>query len=286
MLSRDLTARLNKQIDFLAECRPLAVAMGNAIKHLKMHVQHLDPGLPEERAKAILTDTIDNFIMEKIVYADKALVSHAVTKINDGDVVMTYAYSHVVLETLLTAHRQGRKFEVIIIDARPQREGRKLMAKLLEVGVNCSYEHINALSFIIKQVSKVFLGAAAVLSNGVVLSRVGSAAVGMMANNFNVPVLVCCETYKFNERVQLDSITSNELGDPNALTAQQPSHASANCSLLGWEDQSNLILLNLTYDAMPAEFVTMVITEVGMVPPSSVPAILREYMKDSKLEHA
>lgn len=63
MLSRDLTARLNKQIDFLAECRPLAVAMGNAIKHLKMHVQHLDPGLPEERAKAILTDTIDNFIM-------------------------------------------------------------------------------------------------------------------------------------------------------------------------------------------------------------------------------
>lgn len=52
------------------------------------------------------------------MYADKALVSHAVTKINDGDVVMTYAYSHVVLETLLTAHRQGRKFEVIIIDAR------------------------------------------------------------------------------------------------------------------------------------------------------------------------
>lgn len=58
------------------------------------------------------------------------------------------------------------------------------------------------------------------------------------------------------------------------------------CLQLGWEDQSNLILLNLTYDAMPAEFVTMVITEVGMVPPSSVPAILREYMKDSKLEHA
>lgn len=63
MLSRDLTARLNKQIDFLAECRPLAVAMGNAIKHLKMHVQHLDPSLPEAEAKSILLDTIDNFIM-------------------------------------------------------------------------------------------------------------------------------------------------------------------------------------------------------------------------------
>ena len=28
---------------------------------------------------------------------------------------------------------------------------------------------------------------------------------------------VCCETHKFHERVQLDSITSNELGDPDAL---------------------------------------------------------------------
>uniref|UniRef100_A0A7S1STN3 Translation initiation factor eIF2B subunit delta n=1 Tax=Tetraselmis chuii TaxID=63592 RepID=A0A7S1STN3_9CHLO len=284
MISRDLLARLNKQIDFLAECRPLAVAMGNAIKHLKLRVQQLDPTLPEERAKAILTDTIDNFVMEKVMYADQALVSHAVTKIADGDVVLTYAYSHVVLETLLAAHAAGVAFQVIVIDARPHCEGRGLMAKLLAAGVHCSYEHINALSFIVKQVTKVFLGAAGVLSNGVVLSRVGTAAVGMTAAAFNIPVMVCCETYKFNERVQLDSITSNELGDPNALTSQQPSHATDECALMGWENQSNLILLNLTYDAMPADFVTMIITEIGMVPPSSVPAILREYMKDSKGE--
>jgi hypothetical protein len=31
------------------------------------------------------------------------------------------------------------------------------------------------------------------------------------------PVLVCCEAFKFHERVQLDSITHNELGDPDAL---------------------------------------------------------------------
>ena len=31
--------------------------------------------------------------------------------------------------------------------------------------------------------------------------------------------MVACETYKFAERVQLDSITSNELGDPDALAS-------------------------------------------------------------------
>jgi len=29
--------------------------------------------------------------------------------------------------------------------------------------------------------------------------------------------MVCCESFKFHERVQLDSITHNELGDPDAL---------------------------------------------------------------------
>ena len=61
------------------------------------------------------------------------------------------------------------------------------------------------------QVSKVFLGAHALLANGYVKSRVGSSMVAMMAQAFNVPVLVCCETYKFCDRVQTDSFVSNEL---------------------------------------------------------------------------
>lgn len=65
----------------------------------------------------------------------------------------------------------------------------------------------------------MFLGAAAVLSNGTVLSRAGTAAVAMMAHAHSKPVMICCETHKFNERVQLDSITHNELGDPEALAA-------------------------------------------------------------------
>lgn len=51
--------------------------------------------------------------------------------------------------------------------------------------------------------TKVILGAAAVLSNGTVMSRAGSAAVAMMAAAAGKPVLVCCETLKFHERVQV-----------------------------------------------------------------------------------
>ena len=39
----------------------------------------------------------------------------------------------------------------------------------------------------------------------------------MMACETAKPVIICCGTYKFHERVQLDSITRNELGDPGCV---------------------------------------------------------------------
>lgn len=65
------------------------------------------------------------------------------------------------------------------------------------------------------KVSKVLLGAHALLANGYVMSRTGTAQVALIANAYKKPVLVCCETYKFCERVQTDSFVYNEIGINN-----------------------------------------------------------------------
>lgn len=62
------------------------------------------------------------------------------------------------------------------------------------------------------QVNKVIFGAHAILTNGAVMSRAGSNVVAGIARSFNVPVLVACETHKFNDRAAVDSIVYNELG--------------------------------------------------------------------------
>ena len=49
--------------------------------------------------------------------------------------------------------------------------------------------------------TKVFLGAAAMHSNGTVMARIGSASVAMAADARGVPVIICCETYKFVAKV-------------------------------------------------------------------------------------
>jgi translation initiation factor eIF-2B subunit delta len=80
---------------------------------------------------------------------------------------------------------------------------------------------------------QVFLGASAVMSNGTVMGRAGSAAVAMVASSHRKPVIVCCESFKFHERVQLDAITHNELGDPDVLAAI-PGQPDTQRPLVGW----------------------------------------------------
>jgi translation initiation factor 2B subunit (eIF-2B alpha/beta/delta family) len=47
-------------------------------------------------------------------------------------------------------------------------------------------------------------------------------------------------------------------------------------SLLGWRDMPALKLLNMYYDVTPSKFITMVISEVGLIPSTSAPTVLRD----------
>jgi len=61
--------------------------------------------------------------------------------------------------------------------------------------------------------SLVLLGTAAVLANGALYARAGTAAVAMLAAERQVPVVVACQTYKFSERIMLDALSGNEAGE-------------------------------------------------------------------------
>lgn len=276
-LSRDLTAKINSSVSFLIECRPLSISMGNAIRFLKALIQKSTLAQTDSEAKASLCSDIDRYINEKIILADKVIIRHAVTKICDGDVLLTYGSSSLIEAILLHAYELRRQFRVVIVDSRPNLEGQSMLRRLIEKGLSCTYTHINGVSYIMHEVTRVFLGAASVLSNGTIYSAVGTACIAMVAHAYHVPVVVCCESYKFHERVQLDAICSNELGDPDVI-AKVPGRM--NNSLDNWASKENLQLLNLVYDVTPADYVSMIVTEYGMIPPTSVPVIVREYCRE------
>jgi translation initiation factor eIF-2B subunit delta len=84
------------------------------------------------------------------------------------------------------------------------REGKQLLETLQVADIPCGYIQLNALTFVMKQVAKVFLGTSAWMSNGASYDgRVGTACVALLAQDNHIPVLACCETYKISNKVRL-----------------------------------------------------------------------------------
>ncbi|XP_013874934.1 translation initiation factor eIF2B subunit delta isoform X3 [Austrofundulus limnaeus] len=270
-LSRDLVNKLKPYISFLNQCRPLSASMGNAIKFVKKEISNIPTQCKEEEAKSKILNCIEWYINDKIILAAKAIAASAIEKISDEDVILVYGCSSLVNHILFEAFEKRRKFRVIVVDSRPRLEGREALRRLVQRGISCTYVLISAVSYILPEVSKVFLGAHALLANGYVMSRVGTSQIALVAKAFNVPVLVCCETYKFCERVQTDSFVSNELDDPDDLIVTR----KGKTHLENWQEVPSLGLLNLVYDVTPPDFVDLVITELGMIPCTSVPVVLR-----------
>ena len=264
--TREFTVAVKNMVSFLVRCRPLSPAVGNVVKSIKAELGHLatQSSLSNEEARAELRQFVATFAQDKISVAQQVLAGIAADKINDGDIILTYARSSTVERTLKQAATNGKKFSVVVADSSPLYEGKALLAELVGAGIPCEYMLFNSLETGMNLANKVMLGAAAVMSNGAVLSRAGTAACAMSASLAHVPVIVCSETYKFHERVLLDSIMNNELADPRLLSATGNS-------------------LNIVYDLTTSDFINVVITEVGALPPTSVPVVLREFRSQNEL---
>ncbi|KND01679.1 translation initiation factor eIF2B subunit delta [Spizellomyces punctatus DAOM BR117] len=291
-LPRHLPSVISKQVDFLSNTRVLAASMKTAIRELKKEISISSPDTPDEDAKTYLIGKIDEFIVERIITAGRAIAEEALEQkksIKDGDVILTFGRSSVVLQLLLAAHARGINFKVIVADGRPKLEGKEILKSLVHAGISCAYVFCTAVPLLMKEVTKVIIGASAVLANGAVLSRVGTSVVCNAAKELQVPVIVLCESYKFSEEVRLDSFTWNEIGNPDELvdvSNRAPSEHAFNASTGGfqsdeagvigcWRSVDKLKLLNLHYDVTPAHFVTALICEHGTVPSTCALTIAR-----------
>jgi translation initiation factor eIF-2B subunit delta len=104
----------------------------------------------------------------------------------------------------------------------------------------------------------------------------------MMASSNNIPVLVCAETHKMSYRgggVQLESITHNEVLNVEPTTRKDMATGGTTSSSGGKDDRDATTLvprLDVMYDLTPATYVSGIVTELGIVPPSSIAVLLRE----------
>lgn len=82
-----------------------------------------------------------------------------------------------------------------------------------------------------------------------------------VCNSYKIPFHVFCESFKFSENCQIDSLSMNELTE-DAFAAS-----------------GNYKQLSLMYDVTQSHHINMVVTEIGLIPPTSVKAVIREFLK-------
>lgn len=276
--SLDLDTRMKPAIQYVVDSRPLSVGQSNIIRFLKLKMSELAGDrtiTTTEDARKFLIRQLKIFKDVHILAADKAIIEKVSLKIQEaGDVILTFGRSYVVSKALQHAAAMGKKFKVIVLDSNPRFEGKRTLQELADQGIELEYSYINGISYFMKGVTKVLIGASAMMGNGQLFSRAGTSIVCMMAHNYRVPVLVACETYKFTDKVQLDAITRNEVDDPDLLNTP---NLEGHNALKDWKNKPTLKMLNLVYDLTPSEFIDMIITEHGPVPSTSVPALIREF---------
>jgi translation initiation factor eIF-2B subunit delta len=127
-----------------------------------------------------LYEEIDNFSEERVVLAgqtiSKYLLAHedvvisgssyVKSKLTNNDCILIYGYSSLVIQVIRESHRHFKNLRVIVVDSRPKKSGKVALKELLNIGVDCTYIQISAVSFVMNLVTKVIFGSHALLANG------------------------------------------------------------------------------------------------------------------------
>jgi ribose 1,5-bisphosphate isomerase len=118
------------------------------------------------------------------------------------------------------------------------------------------------------KVDKVMVGADAIAANGSVVNKIGTSLVALAAHEANTPFFVTAETYKFSpETMAGELIILEERDISEIITAKQLT------------TMKNVNIRNPSFDITPSEYIDLIITEKGIIPPQGAVSILREEYK-------
>lgn len=70
-LNRELEKELDQIITFWVGCKPFTGGLEYATDYIKLSVAQLNTKLTAEQQRRIITDKLDNFIVDKIIAADE-----------------------------------------------------------------------------------------------------------------------------------------------------------------------------------------------------------------------
>ena len=150
--------------------------------------------------------------------------------IKNKDVIFTHCHSTIVTNALIYAKKKGKKFEVYNTETRPLFQGRKTAKDLARAKIKVTMFVDSALDDALtgkqgaKKPNLVFLGADALLKNGVI-NKIGSELIAKIAKQNKTPVYIVADSWKFSKtKIPLEQRSLNEVWDkaPKNIKVRNP----------------------------------------------------------------
>lgn len=188
--------------------------------------------------------------------------------------MLTHGFSRVVIDLLLHAVKQGKRFRVLVTEARPDCIGLQTAQRLKEANVPVTLVVDAAVGYVMETVDLVLVGAEGIVENGGIinkvtpvlsktfkLSQIGTYQISVIASAHNKPFYAAAESFKFmrlfplNQRdlktLKIDSKVSL-LSSNNLTSTQEVEEGGA------------------THDYTPPAYITLLFTELGVLTPAAV----------------
>lgn len=260
-----LVEELEAAAQLLLTTRPTAVSLPNSIRYVMIRAKDAEKtGMELADLRCLVVETATEFI-QKSAKAVKRIGEIGARRIENGDLVMTHCNSAATTAVLKKAFDQGKHFEVFVCETRPRFQGRITARTLSRAGIPTSLIVDGAARFFMSKMDKAIVGADAVAANGAVVNKIGTSMVALAAQESRVLFFVAAETYKFSPETMLGQLVKIEERRSAELVSERE-----------LRQMPSVTVRNPSFDVTPPEYVDLIITERGIIPPQAAIMIIQE----------
>lgn len=255
---------LDDGIDILAKSRPTAVNLFWALDRMKKVWDSVKSKPNDEVANRLLQEAHD--ITAEDIRINKAMGEYGAAYIPDGARVLTHCNAGALataghgtaLGVIRSARDTGKKISVYADETRPFLQGARLTAwEMVQENIPITLITDNMAGYLMSrgEIDAVVVGTDRVAANGDVANKIGTYMVAVLARRHNIPFYVACPLSTIDLSI--------------ASGADIPIEERASDEVTGYRDcqwaAEGVQVRNPAFDVTPAELVTGLITEKGVV---------------------
>lgn len=277
----DFYSFVNGALDELEKARPTAVNLKWAVQRMRDKIQSLSSLKPEEIRENILREA--NLMFEEDLACNKSIGRFGNEVVPDGANILTHCNAGALatagygtaLGVIRCAHDSGKNIHVYVDETRPLLQGARLTAwELVHDNIPATLITDNMAGYVMQlgKIDMLIFGADRITLNGDVANKIGTYSISILAQKHGIPVYAAAPLSTIDVSIEDGKDIPIEQRDKNEVR-----------SVFGVQTAPKEVdTFNPAFDVTPHQFITGIITEVGILRPPyniSIKKAFRELKK-------